>query len=134
MNLAGQVNELLLQGYCCSQIIMKLGLDEMHRDNEELVKAMKGLCQGIYSGTVCGTLSAASCLLFLLSIRSGQQLSHELTDWFKEEFGSIDCSDLLGEDPVGSSLKLCPVIIKRTFEEILEIAGRHDLSWSNVDD
>jgi hypothetical protein len=133
MDLAEQVNKLLLQGYCCSQIIMKLGLDEMNRDNEELVKAMKGLCQGMYAGTVCGTLSAASCLLFLLSMRNGQQLSRELTDWFKEEFGSIDCPALLGDDPVGSSLKLCPVIIRRTFEEIMELAGRHNLSWTNGD-
>ncbi len=132
MNITKRVNELLLQGHCCSQIIMKMGLDKMQKENEDLVIAMKGLSQGMYAGTVCGTLSAASCLLFLLSVSMGQDMSTELTGWFEKEFGVIDCPELLGDDPVGASLSLCPEIIQRTFAEVLEVAERYNLSWVEI--
>jgi len=130
MNMTAQVNDLLLQGFCCSQIIMKLGLVEMKKENDDLVKAMRGLCRGMYAESVCGTLSAASCLLFLFSMQRGQELSQELTGWFKEEFGAVDCPDLLGDDRDRSIRELCPVIISLTIEEVLEMACRRGLNCS----
>jgi hypothetical protein len=48
--------ELKLHGYCCSQIIMELGLRKMEKENSDLIAAMAGLCNGLWQGKTCGLL------------------------------------------------------------------------------
>ena len=57
---------LAQKGYCCSQIILLLGLEAQGAENPELIRAAAGLCHGI-GGTrhTCGALTGASCLLAL---------------------------------------------------------------------
>ena len=53
-----EILDLKLKGYCCSQMIMEMGLRRLEKENEDLVSAMAGLCDGMWSGRVCGILSA----------------------------------------------------------------------------
>jgi len=112
-----QLNDLFFEimtlkqaGYCCSQIVMKLALRELDRDNPELVRAMAGLCYGAGSpeGT-CGVLTAATCAL-ALSLGDSEipaatlpsRLS-ELADWFKKQgegtYGGTRCGEILDASP-----------------------------------
>jgi hypothetical protein len=34
-----RISELSRQGYCCSQIIMKLGLEKIEKENQDLIAA-----------------------------------------------------------------------------------------------
>lgn len=35
------------EGYCCSQIMLKLALDVEELENDDLIRVMNGLCNGI---------------------------------------------------------------------------------------
>lgn len=116
-----EIIELKLKGYCCSQIIMQMGLEKLGKNNEDLVKAMSGLCGGMATGKVCGCLSAAICLLFLVDGEDASMRgAREITDWFSETFGETDCDKLL-EGKLSNKVELCPVLIENTFKKVEEI-------------
>ena len=116
-----EILDLKLKGYCCSQMIMEMGLRRLEKENEDLVAAMAGLCDGMWSGRTCGILSAAICLLYLADPKeASQSLVAEMTDWFEDAFGASDCQDLIGEDPLGKVEK-CPMMLEAAFQKIEEL-------------
>lgn len=121
-----RIFELKMNGYCCSQIIMQMGLDHMGKENPDLIAAMRGLCNGLQEGKVCGTLSAAACLLFLADPeRAATRLNLELLEWFYDAFGAIDCEELLEGDPMNKVAK-CPMIVESTYKKVVEL-----LEWED---
>lgn len=69
--------------------------------------AMAGLCDGVKCGSICGTASAAVCLIYLADPKAAEQgLVQEYLDWFEESFGALDCHALLGADPDGEAGKM----------------------------
>ena len=49
-------------------------------------------------------------------------LVQEYMDWFEESFGSLQCSELVGDDPI-AKLEKCPMLVEATMtklEELLE--------------
>ncbi len=115
--------ELKLQGYCCSQIIMAVSLERMKRDNEELVASMAGLCNGLEQGLLCGCLSAAACVIALADPAFKEKGTlEELTDWFEESYGCLQCRELL-DGKLENHVELCPRMVEGTLlrlEELLE--------------
>jgi Putative redox-active protein (C_GCAxxG_C_C) len=105
-----EILTLKQSGFCCSQIIVKLVLRQLGRDNPDLVRAMAGLCYGAGApdGT-CGVLTAAACALSLglgdseLPAASLPSLLSELADWFKakaeESYGGTSCGEILEASP-----------------------------------
>jgi hypothetical protein len=117
--------ELRLKGYCCSQIIMIMGLEDAHRDeNPDLIQAVRGLCNGVQTGMVCGILSSAACLLSLLQPENADNLIKDIVEWFKSEYGDsndgIACEDILAGDPM-KRFTLCPQILAATYDEVWEL-------------
>ncbi len=114
---------LKMNGYCCSQIVMELGLDMMDMKNDQLVEAMAGLCDGVKCGSICGVASAAICLMYVADGKAAERgLVQEYLDWFEESFGALECSMLVGDDPM-AKLEKCPMFIESTMyklEELLE--------------
>lgn len=114
---------LKMNGYCCSQMVMKLGLDRLGIENMQLIDAMAGLCDGAKCGSICGAASAAACLMYLADAKAAEDgLVADYMDWFEESFGSLECSHLVGDDP-GAKLEKCPVLVENTMyklEELLE--------------
>ncbi|ATW25742.1 C-GCAxxG-C-C family protein [Candidatus Formimonas warabiya] len=106
------------KGYCCSQIMVQLALDLLEKDNEELVNSMKGLCNGLQSGELCGCLSAGAVALTMLLPEDDVRATMELVDWFHNTYGTVNCSELL-EGKVKA--EVCPAILCRTYEKIREI-------------
>ncbi len=127
MDLQMAIFESKMKGHCCSQIIMDLALTEMNLDNPGLISAMKGLCNGLQLGSICGTLSAATCLFFMLDPeKAAQSMNQELADWFEETFGCLECARILEGDPL-ARVDTCPLIIERTYEKVVEILLDHGI-------
>ncbi|HHW08256.1 MAG TPA: C_GCAxxG_C_C family protein [Clostridia bacterium] len=120
-----RIAALKQQDYCCSQIIIKMGLEDGEReDNPELVHAAAGLCDGLHAGMVCGILSGAALLIALYEPERRKLLVNELVEWFREEFeaehGGITCDDILQDDELNRMLK-CPRILAATYDKVLEL-------------
>lgn len=113
-----RISELNMQGYCCSQIIMILGLEKIDKKNHDLVAAMSGLCNGLQIGSVCGILTAAVCFLSLQ--RADQSTMENFIDWFNYEYGSLGCDEILNGNPMNRREK-CPVIVEETFERLKKV-------------
>jgi len=100
--------ELAGKGFCCSQIMVLLALDEMGRENPDLVRAAAGLCDGLgdCSGP-CGVYTGAALALGLYAGKGLEMeekderlpvMLEELRDWFAErtlEYGGITCGNIL---------------------------------------
>lgn len=126
--------EMTQQGFYCSQILIKLGLEKQGKENEDLVRAMAGLAGGLgFTGKTCGTLTGGVCLLALFAGKGTPEeredprlnlMINELVQWFEEEFGSlyggIDCRNILQEDE-RNRLQRCPQIVDRTYGKVMEL-------------
>ena len=119
MDIETRTLELAQQGYCCSQIIVKIGLEFKNKENEDLVRAMKGLCRGLYKQGLCGALSAGACLLSMYSEAYAPVLIPELAEWFEKRFSCVNCAGLIGADRV--DLQKCLRITGETCARCFEI-------------
>lgn len=134
IDLSGAYFEILLLnqgGYCCSQILVKLALKKLGRENPDLVRAMAPLCHGIgYSGGTCGVLTGAVCALSL-SLGSGEHQDPalpsrmvDLVGWFTaratDSFGGIRCHDILAASP---DKRACAALMVEALEKISEMTA-----------
>lgn len=124
--------ELHSQGFTCGQILLALGMDRRGEENPDLLRAVHGLAGGVgFSGQVCGALSGGVCLLALfLGKGTADEEPHEgfydairdFGQWFQEEFGHVDCRDILGGEPEPSSYEAkCGDIVARVYEKAMDI-------------
>jgi hypothetical protein len=124
-NLAKEIRMLSAEGYCCSQIMVKMGLDAMGDENPELLDAVAGLCGGMYSGLCCGVLTGAACLLSLYDKDKAKLIMiPQLVQWFENTFtacyGGINCRVIIDDDPM-NRLERCPTMMEATFEKCREL-------------
>ncbi len=119
-------------GLCCSQIIVKLVLADLGRDNPDLVRGVAGLCfGGGHLGGTCGVLTGAACALsFCLGSESGREqasqdlplLLSELYDWFTTQVdsaaGGISCGAILSASP---NKQGCTLLLISTLEKLRSI-------------
>jgi C_GCAxxG_C_C family probable redox protein len=135
--------ELAQQGFCCSQVLLIMGLEAQGKSNPDLVRAVHGLCGGLgSSGDICGTLTGGACLLSLYAGRGSpeeekdaclSQMVAELVQWFVDRYGQlyggINCRDILADDPDNYSAR-CPGIVAETYQKVKELltANGFDLS------
>lgn len=117
--------ELRLRGYCCSQIIMKMGLEDACReDNPGLIQAVRGLCDGMHSNMICGILTASACLISLLQPDNAEILINEIVEWFRDEYekinGGITCEAILAGNPINLSIR-CPRMLAATYDKVIEL-------------
>jgi len=122
---AERMNELALQGRCCTQILVQVALDELGEENEQMVEAVGALCVGMFAGGDCGALSGGALAMALrgeMPFDGG--LVGELVDWFRGEHGSLVCEEILGDDPLVRFTR-CPPIMTRTYEVAMQILADH---------
>ncbi|RBP66014.1 C_GCAxxG_C_C family probable redox protein [Alkalibaculum bacchi] len=132
---AFKVFKLSAIGYCCTQIMLKMALDDEDTVNEDLIRSVNGLCNGIAGRQkTCGILIGGIMILGLYAGRGKDEeyykenygdMVHEFTDWFEEEFESIDCVDLIGvnkfDDGENSYMIKCGNIIEKSYEKVIEL-------------
>ena len=123
-----QLAYLLQQGHCCTEALVRLGLWLKKEENESLAKASSGLCKGMHAGLNCGALAGGCMLLSMFDrITAAREMIPALCEWFDErygmEYGSINCEDLLGNNPTGSIERCRPLIhaLAAQCVELLEI-------------
>ncbi len=116
-----KILELKLKGYCCSQIIVAMGLEKLEKENADFITAMAGLCNGMGVGKVCGIVSAAICLLHLADENEAEKYSvTAFYEWFEEVFEHVDCEPLLEGNPM-NKVEKCPMMIEASFQKICEL-------------
>lgn len=125
--------KLAAQGFCCSQILLILGLEAQGQENPDLVRAMEGLCGGFgRAGKTCGALTGGICLLGLQAgrglateppIRHLNGMVKELVEWFEKEFNSFDCADILdGSLDADAAYPIkCGQIVMSVYHKVQEI-------------
>ena len=99
-------NEMMDQGYHCSQVVLMHAAEVLGRDKDDALRISSGLGGGLFHGEACGTVSAAAVAI---SMKYGfhepnpgeiddllKAKVHEFEDRFIERFGSLRCKDLLG--------------------------------------
>jgi C_GCAxxG_C_C family probable redox protein len=141
-----QMMELKSQGFVCSQIILKMGLDLQGKENPDLIRAMQGLAGGLgYSGDICGALTAGVCLLGLYAGKGTPEqednpklifMIEDLLKWFKGEYaqdGSTRCESIVG-DEAGKMTTLCPQIIASTFQKAKELLVENGFDLSGTEE
>lgn len=129
-----RIAELLQQGFCCSQVLLLMGLEAQGKEDPDLVRAVHGLCGGIgSSGETCGSLTGAACLLGLYAGRGlvtempDRRLNlmlDELVNWFEGEYSArysgIRCDEILAGDPANQQLR-CPGIVVETWQKARDL-------------
>lgn len=94
-----KVAELSMSGLCCAQVVLQIvGLEVQEQKNDQLIKAVRGLCYGMQDQYLCGSLSGGICGLSLYDFTAEDlhDVCEELIAWFEESFGGVNCSDLIG--------------------------------------
>jgi hypothetical protein len=130
-----RVMRLRSQGFCCAQILLLLSLEDLGRDNPDLVRAAQGLCFGLgdFAGP-CGALSGAALLLGLYAGKgladeqaNGQLplMLAELSEWFNAsigaKYGGVSCADITGRDEPGPKPERCGPAVAGAYAKVLEI-------------
>jgi hypothetical protein len=125
INATKEIRRLGAEGYCCSQIMVKLGLDAKGDENPELLDAVAGLCGGLHSGMCCGILTGAACLLSLYDKNNAAAtMIPNLVEWFYATYtpscGGISCDDIIDNNPM-NKVERCPSMMVETFEKCREL-------------
>ncbi|GAU77644.1 DVU_1555 family C-GCAxxG-C-C protein [Fusibacter sp. 3D3] len=140
-----RILELSQSGFCCSQILLMMGLEEKGTGNIDLIRTMGGLCGGVGgSGKNCGALTGGACLLSLYIGRGAEEeaempfsklMMDQLIQWFNEEvgalYGGINCVQILEDNPM-NRMERCPALIEQVFEKVKEILEVYDHSLSEI--
>lgn len=126
--------ELRRQGFYCSQIILLRGLEQMGKNNPDLVRAMHGLAGGLgFSGELCGALTGGAALLGLYAGKGTPEqdedprlmfMAEDLVRWFKaeyaERFGGTHCQEILADDS-RNMLTRCPLLVNGVLQKVNEL-------------
>ena len=113
-------------GYCCSETVMSLCLEDLGRNpdsDRDLIKSMGAYCGGLHEGLSCGALCAAVAVLWIVEddpIKAHDEIGPEMMAWFQERFGSWNCADLLDGDE-SWMMTLCPIIMEDTYLKVREM-------------
>jgi hypothetical protein len=134
-----RVAELLLEGFTCGHVLMKLALESQGRDNPDLVRAMSGLAMGMGQGLNCGALSGGCCVLGLYAGRGTEDqqvhpffdvMLEEFSGWFESEatakYGGVNCADIINFDPALKHQR-CPALILEVWAKAKEILAKHEV-------
>ena len=137
--MANEVDRLIQlkeRGFCCSQTLLLVGLEDQGKTDRNLVRAVSGLSAGLFSGEICGALTGGACLLGLYAGRGSAEdpedhrlciMVEELVAWFSQEygqlFGGIRCDDILGEDSHACSR--CGSLVLGTYGKVRSLLAEN---------
>jgi hypothetical protein len=120
------IEALNAEGLCCTQIIIQMALDKRGSVNPELMDAAAALCVGLKTGNNCGALTGAAMILGMADRRLATVTVPELVEWFRSEYGDLDCFTIAGEHGELRQ-ELCLEIVQESYMKAVEILNRYDL-------
>jgi len=143
---AFELFKLVSEGYCCSQIMLKLALDMEELENDDLLRVVRGLCKGIGgSQKTCGVLTGGIGIFGLYAAKGKADewnkdnygsMVKDYMDWFEQRFKSTECVDLIGvyqftdENNQTYPVK-CGDILLESFEKVVEILQDNGYVFGN---
>jgi C_GCAxxG_C_C family probable redox protein len=141
------IYKLASQGYCCTQILMILVLQAEGRENYDLIRAANGMCVGMQCQGTCGAISGIIMAFGLYAGRGRPEderseklriMSEEFTNWFKEEYKSTLCRELVTVDiftDEGEEVYpvKCGEIILKAYNKMKDILLDHDYELGERD-
>lgn len=146
---AFRIFKLASAGFCCTQIMLKLALEDEEKENPDLIRAMNGFCAGIgYNRKTCGVLSGGIAIIGLYAGKGELRevykenynaMMKEYMDWFEEEFESTECADIIGiqsiSDDAGNITYpvKCGDILQKSYEKVLEILCKYGYEYGDRD-
>ncbi len=146
-DLAFKMFKLVNLGYCCTQIMMKMALDEEEKENGDLLRAVNGLCMGVgRTQKTCGVLTGGIAILGLYAGKGNDReypkqeysgMVDEYREWFELEFGSTECVDIIGVCSVtdyttNQEYRLkCGDTLKKSYQKIQEILRDHNFEFGS---
>lgn len=143
---AFEVFRMVSEGFCCSQIMLKLALDLEGQENADLLRVMGGLCNGIGgSQKTCGVLTSG---IGIFGLYAGKGITNEYPEanygsmvcefasWFDWRFESTECMDIVGvrEFSRNGSIEYpikCGDILLESFDKIGEILYENGYTFGN---
>lgn len=146
-DLGFQMFKLTNAGYCCAQIMVRMALDAEEKENDDLLRAVNGLCMGIGSAQkTCGVLTGGIAVLGLYAGKGTDlerpkpgfsEMVDTFTEWFENEFSSTQCQDIIGVCSVTDyqtnqeyGLK-CGDILMKSYRKIQEILEENDYEFGS---
>ncbi|MFA9466113.1 MAG: DVU_1555 family C-GCAxxG-C-C protein [Velocimicrobium sp.] len=140
-----QIFKLSSVGFCCTQIMMKLALDEEETENSDLIRVVNGLCNGIGGKQkTCGVLSGGIGILGLYAGKGTERdyanenfphMMHDFYEWFESEFGKTECEQLIGltkfEAGNQSYQVKCGDILVKSYDKIREILSEYGYEFGS---
>lgn len=144
-DLTFRIFKLSAAGFCCTQIILKLALDDEGTENDDLIRAAQGLCKGIgNTQKTCGVLSGGIGVLGMYAGKGNEReyskenfsrMIQYYCEWFEEEFGATDCQQLIGvtkfETEDQSYQVKCGDIMVKCYSKIYEILSEYGYEYGN---
>lgn len=125
-----RILELSASGFCCTQILASVAMDLTGRENPDLLRALNGFCGGIGgTGGLCGAFSGGVAFLGLHCGKGSEQeerdqelypMVQELKVWFQDRWGSLNCSDLVGQGR-DERMAICPGIMAEAVGKCLSL-------------
>lgn len=140
-----KIFKLSAAGFCCSQIMFRLALEEEGSTNNDLIRAAHGLCRGVGgSQKICGVLSGGIGILGLYAGKGHEKeysqenfsgMMDEFIEWFESEFGHIECEQLIGLtkfDHGDQSYQVkCGDILAKSYSKVCEILIDNGYEYGN---
>jgi C_GCAxxG_C_C family probable redox protein len=106
-NLDSRLRDLFDSGYCCAESVLIAFAEYKGIESDLIPKITTGLCAGFSRKSgVCGALTSAILALNMVRGRTSPNESmdgnygvvQQLIESFKDRFGSVNCTELLGCD------------------------------------
>ncbi len=138
-----EIFKLSSAGYCCTQIMLKLLLDEEGIENDDLIRSANGLCKGLGGRQgICGVLSGGIMIISLYAGKGNNnehckenygEMVNEFIDWFEDEFQSLECIDIIGvnkfEGKNNSYMLKCGNILVKSYEKVESIINESNFEF-----
>lgn len=134
-------------GFCCTQIMIKLALDDEENENNDLIRALNGFCMGIGGNQkTCGVLTGGIAILGLYAGKGNEMefahenfnhMVNEYVEWFENEFNSTECMDIIGvysfkdEKSNENYMIKCGDILLKSYEKAQEILSKYDYEYGS---
>jgi hypothetical protein len=137
--------KLAAAGFCCSQIVIQLGLEVQGVSNPGLVRAVSGLCHGFPANSgACGAVTGAACLLGYYAGKGTpdadanerlQLMLAELSEWsvdyLSSQCGGIRCADIVDEGRPDTAV--CGRLISDCYGRVMTLLMENGIDPGSAD-
>ncbi len=133
-----EILRLKKEGFCCSQIMVRLVLDIMDRENQELVDFSRGLCLGYGSPTgACGILTAGICILAMYMAGDNERIDR-VRQGFIQDFtamagGCSVCKEISGSFYPKMDPEKCGTLLALAYDRLIEILMENGIDPADPD-